>query len=71
MYTIHIDIQMNEQVFCMKRSLHIKKNLYFRFCKQAEFVVKTDDDWVIDLYGTYTVARDISSKKKRDNVNMY
>ena len=48
-----------------------KKKLYFRFCKQAEFVVKTDDDWVIDLYGTYTVARDISSKKKRDNVNMY
>ena len=27
-------------------------------------MVKTDDDWVIDLYGTYTVARDISSKKK-------
>ena len=27
-------------------------------------MVKTDDDWVIDLYGTYTVTRDISSKKR-------
>ena len=27
------------------------------FCSQAEFVVKTDDDIYVDLYGLYSVAR--------------
>jgi len=28
-----------------------------RFCEQAEFMVKTDDDWILDLYETYTLTR--------------
>jgi len=28
-----------------------------RFCEQAEFVVKTDDDMFIDLYATYFITR--------------
>ena len=27
------------------------------FCEQAEFVVKTDDDFFIDLYATYHITR--------------
>ena len=28
-----------------------------RFCRQAQFVMKTDDDIYLDLYGLYTTAR--------------
>ena len=27
------------------------------FCEQAEFVVKTDDDWFVDLYEVYFMTR--------------
>ena len=27
------------------------------FCEQAEFMIKTDDDWFVDLYEVYTLTR--------------
>ena len=36
-----------------------------RFCAQAEFVMKADDDIYLDLYGLYTVA----SRHKNDKVS--
>ena len=36
-----------------------------RFCAQAEFVMKADDDIYLDLYGLYTVA----SRYKSDQVS--
>ena len=37
-----------------------------RFCRQAEFVMKADDDIYLDLYGLYTVA----GRYREDQVNI-
>ena len=37
-----------------------------RFCPQAEFVVKADDDIYLDLYALYTVASRYKSDKVRE-----
>ena len=37
-----------------------------RFCRQAEFVMKADDDIYLDLYGLYTVA----ARYREDQVNI-
>ena len=37
-----------------------------RFCRQAEFVMKADDDIYLDLYGLYTVA----GRYRKDQVNI-
>ena len=38
-----------------------------KFCSQAEFVVKADDDIFLDLYGLYTVASRYKSDKVSTN----
>ena len=41
------------------------------FCRQAELVVKTDDDIYVDLYGAFTLATRLrAGEKYRDNMLM-
>ena len=36
------------------------------FCNQAEFVVKTDDEIYVDIYGTYEVTRRFLGSKVQE-----
>lgn len=42
-----------------------------QFCRQAEFVVKTDDDIYVDLYGAFSLATRLRADERyRDNMFM-
>ena len=39
-----------------------------KFCKQAEYVVKTDDDIYMDLYATYTTIQALMASRTNRKV---
>ena len=48
--------------------LHALTDCCSKFCKKAEYVVKTDDDIYMDLYATYTTIQALMASRTNRKV---